>query len=143
MEFGVHKSTIPDHGPILPCGWSSPCHSIEQDRLTFLDRGETLCAHFTCSMLGFCLLKLVQILCMLSESLWVYMCINPLVSRRCCLLGIIHCLCLLQSSRPQFQNHPWVLKRSQEKLYLDMSTPRSPKLCALSSVGLFVNYHLQ
>lgn len=67
-------------------------------------------AHFHFLVLGFCMVwACANIMCFLSQLLWVYMGISPSVSERLCFLRVTHQLWLLQSFHLLFQKVPSVL----------------------------------
>lgn len=64
--------------------------------------GMGLCPWFPFSVLGFVWLELVQVLCTLLRCLWAQVWISTVESVRCCFLGVIHNLGLLQSFQRLF-----------------------------------------
>lgn len=59
--------------------------------------GMGLCPPFAFLVLGFVWIELVQVLCVLSWCLWAHVWISTVESVRCCFLGVIHNLGLLES----------------------------------------------
>lgn len=63
----------------------------------------TVCWYIVC-------LEIAQVLCILSQMLWVHMCTCPAVSRKKCFLVCFHRLWHLYSSWNYFINHLWALR---------------------------------
>ena len=70
----------------------------------------SLCTHFPCSVLAFIWFEDAQIFGMLSQSLWVHVCISLVIFGRHCFLGDINHFLLLQSFCLFFQIHSYALK---------------------------------
>ena len=71
----------------------------------------------------------MQVLCMLPQSPWVYMCVHPKVFRRSCSLSNSHCLgCLLSLQVPEPYGEEF-----QRDIELTLSSIRSLSLCTLTS----------
>lgn len=77
--------------PAVGCGLYTQCYSIEQNQFSFSQKVPILnsflirlgiCVHFAFSELEFLRFERVQALWMLSQSLWVQVCISQAVSGR-------------------------------------------------------------
>lgn len=82
-------------------------------------------------------LKPIQVLCMLLQSMWVYMCLCPVMFGRYCFLRVVYHLCLLKYFCFLFCLDPWALRAGvwqRHPIY-----ERDPKCLVL---GFPVNSHL-
>lgn len=96
----------------------------------------TLCCFFSC-------LGLVKVLWMLSQLLWVYMFVFPIVCDAISLESSTTPALTIFFLAPILHRSINLDVKALIKLYLfRLSVPRLLSVCTLSSVGLCINYHL-